>query len=111
MVKSHSLSPRNIEIYLKFIYLYLEFANINFKYVWLEDYLLEVKVVSIFIKEFFITYFFCNHAAPTFRAEDIKRFSGKEHEPTHITYIFVRQSHLFSSSFQYNQGFPYKRCV
>lgn len=54
------------------------------------DRLLEVEVVSILVEKFFVTNLFGNHATPAFRAEDIQLLSGKEHEPTHIAYIFVR---------------------
>lgn len=56
----------------------------------LKDHLLEVEVVSVLVEKFFVTNLFGNHAAPAFRAENIQLLSGKEHEPTHIAYIFVR---------------------
>jgi len=77
----------------------------------LKDHLLEVEVISVLVEKFFVANFFGNHAASAFRAENIQLLSGKEHEPTHIAYIFVRQSHLFSSSFQCSQGSPCKECV
>ena len=78
----------------------------NVVYSLIDYYLFEVEIVSILIEEFFITYLFCDHAAAAFRAENIESLSRKKYKPAHIANIFIRQSHLFSSSSQYNQGLP-----